>query len=172
MSRYWPHSPYAEDQPYARGILTVHVLTRAVQAGSLVGTGVGTSLFVLRHLNIFKPRSPPLTFTTALLRSSGVGAIIGTGLLAVALPMRMRGKEDIEWQDRSWRLLENKGQVEVDNWTYGGMAAGLAASAAAGRSLGWRGVIGSVGAGSVLGMMGYMGWRYGVKGGKWDEDQL
>ena len=86
--------------------------------------------------------------------------------------MRMRGKEEIEWQDRSWRLLENKGQVEVDDWTYGGMAAGLVTSVAKGRSLGWRGVIGSVGAGSLVGMMGYMGWRRGVKGGKWDEDDL
>lgn len=84
----------------------------------------------------------------------------------------MRGKEEIEWQDRSWRLLENKGQVEVDDWTYGGMAAGLAVSVARGKSLGWRGAIGGVGAGSLLGMMGYMGWRHGIKGGKWDEKDV
>lgn len=32
--------------------------------------------------------------------------------MAVAVPARMWGREEIEWQDRSWRLLENKGQVE------------------------------------------------------------
>ncbi len=36
--------------------------------------------------------------------------------------------------------------------------------------MGWRGVVGGIGAGSVLGMLGYMGWRYGVKGGKFEED--
>jgi hypothetical protein len=172
MSRYWQHTLYAEDQPYSHAILTTHVLTRALQTGSLVGTAVGTSLFLLRRFNILKPRILPLTFTTTLLRSTGVGAVIGTGLLAVGLPLLMRGKEEIEWQDRSWRLLENKGQVEVDNWTYGGMAAGLAVSVARANSLGWRGAIGSVGAGSLLGMMGYMGWRHGIKGGKWDEKDV
>jgi len=40
------------------------------------------------------------------------------------------------------------------------------------RALGWRGVVGGAGAGSVLGMLGYMGWRYGVKGGKFEEEKL
>jgi len=97
--------------------------------------------------------------------------VVGLGLFTVALPMRMLGREDIEWKDRSWRLLENKGQVECDNWTYAGMAAG-AVAAARGGALGWRGAVGKVGAGSVVGMLGYMGYRYGVKGGKREEDRL
>jgi hypothetical protein len=83
----------------------------------------------------------------------------------------MWGREDIEWQERSWRLLANKGQVECDDWTYSGMAIGLLGGLSQ-RGLGWRGVVGGVGAGSVLGMVGYMGWRYGVKGGKFDEEKL
>jgi hypothetical protein len=81
----------------------------------------------------------------------------------------MWGREEIEWQDRSWRLIENKGQVECDDWTYSGMAIGAVASAVRGKGLGWRGGVGSIGLGSVGGMLGYMGWRYGVKGGKFEE---
>jgi hypothetical protein len=83
----------------------------------------------------------------------------------------MWGREEIEWKDRSWRLLENKGQLECDDWTYPGMVAGLVGvlSSRTGRAMGWRGAVGGLGAGSVLGLMGYMGWRYGVKGGKFEE---
>jgi hypothetical protein len=171
MSRFWPHTAYAEQQPSSHAILYTHVLTRAVQAGSMLGIGVGGSVFVLRRYRILAPKVPPSTVSGTILRSIGVGAVVGTGLMAVLLPMRMRDKEEIEWADRSWRLLENKGQVECDDWTYGGMAAGLAAAAVRGKGLGWSGVIGSIGAGSLLGMMGYLGWRYGLKGGKWDDDK-
>lgn len=83
----------------------------------------------------------------------------------------MRDQEEIQWQDRGWRLLENKGQLEVDDWTYPGMALGLASAfGAGGRALGWKGVAGRVGVGSMAGALGYMVWRYGVKGGKFEDD--
>jgi hypothetical protein len=87
--------------------------------------------------------------------------------------MRMRGREEIEWKDRAWRLLENKGQVECDDWTYPGMALGFAAvlTNASGKALGWRGAVGGAGLGSLVGMIGYLGWRYGVKGGKFEEKE-
>lgn len=171
MSRFWPHTPYAEDQPYSHPILYTHVLTRAVQAGTVVGTGIGTTVFVLRRTGILKPAFPPTTFTTTLLRSAGVGSVVGLGLLSVGLPLRMRDQEEIQWRDRSWRLLENKGQVEVDDWTYSGMALGLA-SAATARGGGWRAAVGRVSVGSIVGVMGYMGWRYGVNGGKREGDDV
>lgn len=37
MSRYFPHTAYAEDQPLSRTILGVHVLTRAHTTGAAVG---------------------------------------------------------------------------------------------------------------------------------------
>ena len=81
----------------------------------------------------------------------------------------MWGREEIEWKDRSWRLLENSGQVECDDWTYAGMlGAGVWALREGG---GWTSAIGRVGTGSVVGMMGYLGWRYGVKGG-WKEEAV
>jgi hypothetical protein len=163
MSRFFPQAEYAEDQPYAHTILTTHVLTRGFQAGSLVSLPIAGALSFYRHRNPL----PRPSFTTTLLRSTGRGAVIGTGLLGVALVRRMWGREEIEWQDRSWRLLGNKGQVECDDWTYGGMAAGLV-----GGVKGLRGVIGGLGIGSVVGMVGYMGWRYGIRGGEFEEEKL
>ena len=170
MSRFFPHAAYAEDQPLAKTILTTHVLTRAFQAGSLVGTGVGVSLLTLRRFNVLSPRISPLPTYLTILRSSGTGAVIALGILSVGLPIRMSGREAIEWQDRSWRLRGNKGQTELDDWTYAGMAAAAAAVVSKGKGLGWRGAVGGIGAGSVVGLLSYMGWRYGVKGGKFEED--
>lgn len=85
----------------------------------------------------------------------------------------MFGREDIEWKDRSWRLLNNKGQIEVDNWILIGGAIGAMLSARRGRtvlSLSRR-VVAGLGIGTVGGTLGYMGWRYGVNGGKWPEDK-
>jgi hypothetical protein len=171
MSRFFPHPPYAEDQPLSKTILTTHVLTRGLQAGSLVGSGVGFSLLTLRRFKILSSRIPPPPAYVTLLRSTGVGAVVGLGILAVGLPIRMWGREEIEWQDRSWRLGANKGQIECDDWTYAGMLATVAAVGLKGNGLGWKGAVGSVGAGSVIGFLGYMGWRYGVKGGKFEEDK-
>jgi len=82
----------------------------------------------------------------------------------------MRGREDIEWRDRAWRLLGNRGQVEVDGWSVGGMVGGGVAAGVwgRGRGLGVRGVVGSVGMGGTVGVVGYLGWRYGVRGGRWE----
>lgn len=86
----------------------------------------------------------------------------------------MWGREEIEWQDRSWRLLENRGQVECDVFSAVGAVAG--AGVVAGRGwrgmvgeAGWRGMVGGAGLGGLLGVVGYMGWRYGVKRGEWGE---
>jgi hypothetical protein len=83
----------------------------------------------------------------------------------------MWDKEPIEWADRSWRLLENKGQVEVDDWGYGGAVLGTAAAIFARTNMGWRGVLGGAGLGSLVGVGGYMVYRHGIKGGKWEEDK-
>jgi len=90
----------------------------------------------------------------------------------------MYGREEIEWKDRSWRLLENRGQVEVDNWLLSGAAVGAVAVGLAARrgrlpaALNGRvvsAVVGGGGLGLNAGMAGYMGWRYGVHEGKWPE---
>jgi hypothetical protein len=85
----------------------------------------------------------------------------------------MMGREDIEWKDRSYRLLANKGQVEVDNWTLAGGAVGALIGATRGRpsaTLAQK-VLAGTGLGTVAGTLGYMGWRYGMNAGKWPEDK-
>lgn len=161
MSRYIPHPAYAEDQPYAYSFLTFHVLARTYQTGAVFGL---TTSAVRRLLS----RNP------AVLLSTGRGALIGTAIMTVGLPIYMSGKTEIEWRDRTWRLLENQGQMEVDDWSGLGFLAGAAvagrreARAQLAKGRGIR-IAGGAGVGSLAGVLGYMGWRYGVHGGKWSE---
>jgi hypothetical protein len=165
MSRFFPHPPYAEDQPFSKTILTTHVLHRGFTAGALVGPLIGLPYYY------FSKSSVPRTLSSTIFRSAGVGTVVGTGLLSIGLAARMRDKEPIEWSDRSWRLLENKGQVEVDDWSCGGAIMGAAATVAARTNMGWRGLLGGAGLGSLVGVGGYMVWRHGVNGGTWEEDK-
>jgi len=162
MSRFWPHTPYAEDQPLAFPILTTHVLTRGFQCGGVIGSIVGVSRYYLSK----STRASGQPLSTVILRVTGRGSIIATALPAVALAARMYGREHIEWADRSWRLLENKGQVEVDDWSLGGAVAGALATGI--RGAGFLAVTGGTAVGSLVGVGGYLGWRYGVKKGKWN----
>lgn len=50
---------------------------------------------------------------------------------------RMKGRSEVEWQDRSWRLLENKGEVVTDWETVGATGVGALAGVVAAR----RGII-------------------------------
>ena len=173
MSRFYPHSPYAEDQTLHHTILTTHVLHRGFESGAAGGILLSSirSIYLLRR-STTPARALFPALRASLLRSTGVGAVLGMGVSAVGLGARMYGREGIEWKDRSWRLLENKGQVEVDDWSLGGIVVGLMAVVVGrgeGQVLGWRRVVGGAGVGGWVGVMGYMGWRYGVRGGKFDD---
>ena len=171
MSRYFPHSDYAEDQPLAGTILATHVATRGVTTGTIAALGVTSiraAVPALRRAPAAAVTLPPAAQRVLLSASAGTGW--GAAAVLAALALRMRGREDVEWRDRSWRLMENRGQLECDDWTYAGMGAGAALAAA--RRGGGQGVgvvrraLGGVGLGSVVGMVGYMAWRYGVNGGE------
>lgn len=166
MSRFFPHSPYAEDQPLHHTVLMIHTIYRGFQTGAVAGAVSGT----VRH---FVRRTSPLLLSTTLLRSVGTGALIGAGFLAIATPARMWGKEEVEWQDRSWRLLENERQMEVDDFSLVGTILGTGALALAVRRgtlprTGWRSQLGAAGGGSLAGTMVYMIYRYGYMGDKGD----
>lgn len=71
------------------------------------------------------------------------------------MPVRMWGREQIEWQDRSWRLLENRGQVECDVFSSVGAVVGAGVVAGHGwrgmvGGAGWRGMVGGAGLGGLL----------------------
>ncbi|EME43761.1 hypothetical protein DOTSEDRAFT_71564 [Dothistroma septosporum NZE10] len=175
MSRFFPHSSYAEDQPLAHTLLWSHVLYRGFQTGATLGLAVGATQALLQARKAQRGGSTvqrALLATT--LRSTGIGAVAFTALMVPGIVMRMNGREEIEWKDRSWRLMENKGQIEVDDWSLVGTVAGTLAAARrgasqeVGRARIWR-LAGGAGAGSMFGVLGYMAWRYGVHGGKWPE---
>lgn len=170
MSRLWPHTLFAEDQPHPTAILTTHVLFRGFQTGAMLGPVVATAQRL--YLSRRNP-SKIMPFLPAVIRATGTSAIVGTGLLALALVGRMWGREDIEWRDRSWRLLENKGQVEVDTWSLIGTGLGPLGLlfTQGGRGVGWKMFVGSAGLGGTAGVIGYMIWRHGINKGKWPEDE-
>lgn len=161
-THYLPHPPYAESQPYAHLILTTHVLSRGFQSGALLGSLLGTARHLATH------RSTALLLPP-LLRSTALGGALGVAAMAVAVPVRMWGREEIEWRDRSWRLLGNRGQVECDVYSAVGAVVGAGAVGAGKRGGGWRGMVGGAGLGGWVGVVGYMGWRHGVKRGEWEE---
>ena len=76
----------------------------------------------------------------------------------------MWGREDIEWKDRSWRILVNKGQNQEDDWSLGGIVLGavgmgLVARGRGGFAMGipmWRAILGGAATGSVLGTVGHV----------------
>lgn len=157
MSRFFPHPPYAEDQPLSRTILWSHTIYRGFQTGAFLGL---TTHIVCQY--IFRRPS-------SLLRLTGNGALISGAFLALVTPMRMWGREEIEWKDRSWRLLENERQMEVDDFSLVGTVLGVGALGVAVRrgkvpSATWREASGSAGAGSLAGTMAYMLYRYGYLG--------
>jgi hypothetical protein len=169
MTSFIPRSNEAKDQKYAKSILTFHVLRSFATAGAILSipTSIASTLY-------YGPKTLPI-FSTRLFLHSFRGSLGGLVVGVVALEQRMWGKDHSEWQDRSWKLLDNRGQMEVDNWILGGeflggvgalVAArrGLLPPALAGNAL--TTAVGGMGIGAAVGTMDYMVWGYGVKGGK------
>ncbi|KAJ9664378.1 hypothetical protein H2198_000307 [Neophaeococcomyces mojaviensis] len=218
MSAAFPIADYAEDQRFARTILTTHVMHRGFQTGAGTGTIVGAAVAGVSRLRasripagtggihtgtrfdstlrqkwtqvsldraraasapvralsgavnmstrsnsgipaLVKPAASTIIPTTV--RSAGVGGAIGGLAMAVMLPGYMSAKEHIEWQDRSWRLLNNQGQVAVDNWSLAGVLVGITSPMfitqfRSSDMLSWRMLIGRAGVGSLAGVTGYM----------------
>jgi hypothetical protein len=154
MSHFFPKATYAEDQPLATTILATHVLYRGFQTGAALGP--------LTRAALSLRTKSPLT-STSLLRAAGTGGVVGTGVLSVMLIGRMWGREEIEWKDRSWRLMNHKGQVAIDDWSQVGGVLGAGLGAARVGVLGWRGVVGAAGVGSLVGVVGCLGFGW-VKG--------
>jgi len=148
-------------------ILTTHVLYRGFQTGAIVGQ----SLKLARSLFTKSAIPHNETILASTLRSTGIGALTGTALMVPAVYMRMYGREEIEWKDRSWRLLESDSQKAVDDFSGIGTLVGAL--------FGTRQIVphqstrtkvfkvaGGAGVGSIAGVVLYLGWWYGLKGGE------
>lgn len=174
MSDLFPHTPYTEDQPLSKTILTTHVLRSGATAGAILSLPISAALLLFTKPPASATPTAPLAarLPRMLLTASARGTLVGTALSGAMLAARMNGRERIEWQDRAWRLRENRGQTEADWWLLGGGTAGALAGWARRASVGSRvgtAVVGGTGLGLVVGTVGYLGWRYGVKGG-WKEE--
>ena len=66
--------------------------------------------------------------------------------------------------------MANTCKVEVDSWSVAGAAAGVALvlKDSTLRNAGWKAVNGGLGLGMLIGTSGYMIYRHGIKGGKWE----
>lgn len=150
MDRIFALAPFAEDQPHSKAILNTHVMHRGITTSSAIGVMIGLGLS-------FKKGITP----TTVLRSSSTGLVVGMPIVALVLGGRMYGREHIEWQDRSWRLLSNPYQNQTDVWSAAGMVVGGAVGGARRGALlpAWRGVAGGAGLGSLAGVAAMMAWR-------------
>jgi hypothetical protein len=155
MTSLFPHPVYAEDQQNAHAILYLHVVRASAMSFTFF------SLFRI-PLSIIgnNLRKIPINMSALwakTLRSSGRALIVGSGVGALATWGRMQGREEIEWQDRSWRVLENKGELITDWVTIGGAGTAAVGAALAARrgmipmSVGGA-LLGGAGAGSSVGV--------------------
>ncbi|KAF2635037.1 hypothetical protein P280DRAFT_511460 [Massarina eburnea CBS 473.64] len=163
MTSLFPHSPYAEDQPYARSILYLHTFRAGAMMGTFISflTAPASLLPARRSLPVRNPNPlsrPPFTvqLLPRLLIHSSRGLIVG-GIFGVAATFgRMYGRKEIEWQDRSWRLLENKGEEDTDLVSFGGTAVGAVVGVLAvrrGVNIGMgKAVLGGAGLGMAAGV--------------------
>lgn len=60
----------------------------------------------------------------SLLNAASKSLVIGSVVAVAGTALKMRNKDLIEWQDRSWRLLVNNGQNMADKWSVGGLLIG------------------------------------------------
>jgi hypothetical protein len=155
MTSLFPHPVHAEDQPYARSILYLHVIRASAMSFSFFALArFPASLIAARY------SKTPIDYSVILartLKTTGRGLVLGTVVGAVMTWGRMRGREEIEWKDRSWRVLENNGEVQTDWVALGSASGGAVAALMAAR----RGRIRMPVGGAVLGGTG-VGMAAGV----------
>ncbi|KAL8997502.1 MAG: hypothetical protein Q9188_006316 [Gyalolechia gomerana] len=164
LPQLFRHLPYAEDQPFAHTILSIHCLHRGFTTGAVLGL---IAPFVRSaYASIF--RQPALVnrlpLIARLLSSAAAGSLGGTAFLAIGMTARMWGREKVEWQDRSWRILANKGQNREDDWSFGGLILGAVGMGIMTRRPGgivaglstWRAIVGGAAGGSILGTVGHV----------------
>ena len=155
MTSVFSHPHYAEDQPYARTILYLHVMRASAMSFSFLSLAqFPASIIAVRY------RKMPIDYNAILartLKTSGRGLLLGTAAGAFMTWDRMRGQEEIEWKDRSWRILENNGEVKTDWITLSGAGVGAVAGLLAAR----RGAVPVTIGNAVLGGAG-VGFASGV----------
>ncbi|KAF3941673.1 hypothetical protein ABW19_dt0207778 [Dactylella cylindrospora] len=160
LDALYPTTDYAEDQRLFHTILLTHVVQRGIPIGTVVSSVIPlTSRYILR-------RASTLPLSTQLLRSTSTGFLVTSAVMVGMTYGRMWGREEIEWKDRSWRLLRNKGQTELDDFSVaGGMLGAIAGGLGHGALPLWRGVLGGAGYGMLAGTVVYAVWKMSASKG-------
>ncbi|KAK6355341.1 hypothetical protein TWF696_004450 [Orbilia brochopaga] len=152
----YPTSDYPEDQKLPHVILTTHVVHRGIPIGAVVSSIIPlTSRYILR-----RPTAKALPLSTLLIRSNSTGLLVTSGLMVGMTLGRMAGRDLIEWQDRSWRLLRNEGQNQLDDFSAaGGVTGAVVGLASRGGLPLWRGVLGGFGLGALAGTAAFAAYK-------------
>jgi hypothetical protein len=185
---------YPEEMPWSHAILNTHVAYRGFQTGAFLAIPISGARYLYqarrqRQAAVTATTTTPasrVSATTAaaanaaarpvyarlLVRTAGYAAPGFALLSALGVTGMMIGREEIEWQDRAWRLRGNPYQREVDVWSMAGM--GVATVGLVLRGPGAVGVVGGVGAlalANAAAVTALMGWRQvgGSAAGKADE---
>ncbi|KAL8773333.1 MAG: hypothetical protein Q9209_001727 [Squamulea sp. 1 TL-2023] len=162
LPQLFPHPVYAEDQPSAHTILTIHCLHRGFTAGAIVGLVAPFGRTAFNAIFSRPSLATPFPWSTRLLSSAALGGLGGTAFLGVGMIARMWGREEIEWKDRSWRILANKTQNREDDWSATGLVIGAASlGLASRRGTGFglpagRAALAGAALGSILGTIGHV----------------
>ena len=109
MDRFYPKAEFPEDQKYSRFILYSHLTHKGLQVGSICGGLGGLLLFSRRRAS------------SSLIKSLSIATNVGVATSVLALwglgTAKMWGMEEIEWQDRAWRLQKNEKSMVMDTFT-------------------------------------------------------
>lgn len=126
--------------------LVVHVTTKTIQAGAILGLIIGPVVVLARG-----PRTLGAVTSTAI-KAAKIGALIGVPAGPAMTYMRMKSAnvDDDGLYDRCYRLRYNRNQVRTDRFTYLGAAGGAVGAIAMGGPLSTGVVMGFVG-GTFLG---------------------
>ncbi|UZJ55798.1 hypothetical protein CBS101457_005118 [Exobasidium rhododendri] len=155
---------YAEDQPHSRLILSVHVIHRGFNLGSFVGITSSLAIASFQKLRAKPGLTSPHLFSNSL-KFASRGGLIGLGFGAVALTGRMYSKDLIEWQDRSWRLLQHPTQNQTDYWSIAGAGVGVFVTGVVYKAVTPRALFGGAAIGSSSAIIAMLAYR-ALRGGK------
>lgn len=126
--------------PHPKAELTIHVTTKTIQAGGLLGTVIATVACAAK-----KETRNLAAIRGKVTRFGRNGVLIGAVLGPVLTYMRVRNEEDpYKTWDRCYRLRHNKNQVRVDQASVVGAVTGAAAGAGVGGGALFGGLTGMV----------------------------
>ncbi|KAJ3193954.1 hypothetical protein HK101_003753 [Irineochytrium annulatum] len=148
-NRLVPIAHHADDQKNARLVLEGHVAHRFIMAFSTIATvgSLGSRPFV---------KLPKRGLAPTVLRANAIAVVAGSAVGVLVTEMKMRSEPEIGWQDRAWRLLQNPGQLELDDTTVttgvlGGVF-GLLYNSGKGKAGPIPRVVGGMGLGTFVGL--------------------